>query len=275
MVHCLVQNEGRFVWYAINSVLPFIDRMMVWDMSSTDGTDQIIQTIKSDKIEFRKVPPGTPDGLTRQRQRMLDETPREYSWIMILDGDEVWPEQSIKTVTDFAKNQPEFESIVVRTNNLVGDIYHALPQSSGKYELVGQRGHLALRFMNIEKIAGLHIKRPHGSQGYFDANETLIQERDPMKVKFFDLKYHHATHLHRSLTNEGDSLVPKRLQKIKYELGTTIPRGEIPEIFFMGNRPTIVPDLTSSASWTFWILSSLMTIPRRVKRRLSKGHDGY
>jgi len=276
IVHCLVQNEGRFIWYAVNSVLPFVDKIMVWDMGSIDGTWEIISSIESDKLEKKRVAAATsPDDLTKVRQLMIETTPKEYTWLMILDGDEIWPEKSIQTITEFARNNPEFESIVIRTHNLVGDIYHTLPWSSGRYQLAGQRGHLNLRFMNLKKISGLHIKRPHGSQGYFDAGEVLVQERDPKKIKFFDFTYHHATHLPRSLVREGDLAVPKRKQKIKYELGSAIPSDEIPEVFFEKNKPALVPDLTVRAPLSFWIISALLTPPRRLKRFLFKGKDGY
>lgn len=275
VAHCLAQNEGRFIWYAINSALPFVDKMMVWDMSSMDGSDEIIKSIKSDKIEFKKVPPGTPEGLTKERQKMLEETPNEYTWVMILDGDEVWPEKSIRAVTDFARIHPEYESIVVRTNNLVGDIYHRLPESSGRYHLAGRAGHLALRLMNAKLIEGLYVSRPHGTQGFFDGDDRLVQDRDQKKIKFIDTAYHHATHLPRSLERVGDAVVPKRLMKLKYELGETIPVDQIPEVFFAKNKPEIVPDVTAPATILFWLKAGLLTIPRRIKRILFPGKHGY
>ena len=275
IVHCLVQNEGRFIWYAINSVSPFVDKMMVWDMSSIDGTDQMIQTIKSDKLEFKKVLPGTLDGLTIERQKMLESTPPEYTWIMILDGDEIWPEKSIKIVTDFAKSHSEYESIVVRTNNLVVDIYHRLPESSGRYALARHRGHLALRLMNRELIKGLHVNLPHGTQGFFDSNNVLVQDRNPKKIKFFDVTYHHATHLTRSGSISGDNEVSKRKQKLKFELGEKIPRKEIPEIFFETKRPKIIPSVIEKASLLFWLVSTIQTPLRRLKRKLINSPAGY
>ena len=274
IVHCLTQNEGRLIWYTINSVLPFIDKMMIWDMSSTDGNWEIIKSIKSPKIELNRVGPGNPDYLTVVRQQMLEATPKDFTWVMILDGDEVWPGKSIKTVTEFAKNSPEYESIVVRTNNLVGDIYHRLPESAGKYHLAGKVGHLALRFMNRKKISGLHVFRPHGLQGYFDGDDRLVQDRDQEKIKFFDVYYHHATHLPRSLARGGDSAVPKRTQKIKYELGEEIETRWIPEVFFAAHHKT-VPNLTKHAPLSFWIISFILTIPRRIKRTIFPGKHGY
>ena len=276
IVHCLVENEGRFIWYAINSVLPYVDQMMVWDMSSTDGTWEIVNSIESDKIGRRQVPVATsPDDLTTVRQQMIEETGKDFTWLMILDGDEIWPEKSIQTVTEFARNNPEFESIVVRTNNLVGDIYHRLPESAGRYNLAGRTGHLALRFMNLKRISGLHVSRPHGTQGFFDGQEKLVQDRDAKKIKFIDLPYHHATHLPRSLAKIGDLLVPKRKQKLKHEVGEKIRREEIPTVFFIRDHPDIVPNVTSSAPLSFWLKSFVLTPLRRLKRIIIKSPAGY
>ncbi|OHA69080.1 MAG: hypothetical protein A3I38_02195 [Candidatus Wildermuthbacteria bacterium RIFCSPLOWO2_02_FULL_47_10] len=275
IVHCLVQNEGRFIWYAINSVLPFVDRIMVWDTGSTDETVQIVRLIESPKIKIKELSSVDPEGFTKVSQQMIEKTPQEYNWILILDGDEIWPEKSIKTITEYARSHSKTESIVVRTNNLVGDIYHRLPESAGKYRLAGQKGHLALRLINKNTIPGLHFDLPHGRRGLFDNQGQLIQDRDPEKIKFLNLYYHHATHLPRSLSKGGDAIVPKRKQKIKYELGEKIPKDQIPEIFFAKDRPELVPDMTKPAPLSFWIISALQTIPRRIKRLLIKGKDGY
>jgi len=276
IVHCLVENEGRFIWYAINSVLPYVDQMMVWDMGSTDDTWEIVNSIESDKIGRRQVPVATsPDDLTTVRQQMIEETGKDFTWLMILDGDEIWPESSIETVTNFARENPSYESIVVRTNNLVGDIYHRLPESAGRYNLSGHTGHLALRFMNLKQIGGLCVSRPHGTQGFFDSEDRLVQDRDAKKIKFLDLPYHHATHLPRSLAKIGDLLVPKRKQKLKHEVGEKIRREEIPMIFFIKDHPDIVPNVTSSAPLSFWLKSFVLTPLRRLKRIIIKSPAGY
>lgn len=275
VVHCLTQNSGRLIWYVINSVLPYVDKIMIWDMSSIDGNWEIINSIKSPKIEVKRVGPGNPEYLTVVRQQMIEATPKEYTWLMILDDDEIWPEKSIKTVTGFAQEHPEFESIVVRTNNLVGDIYHRLPESAGRYHLAGRVGHLALRLMNLKLIKGMHVSRPHGTQGFFDGDERLVQDRDQEKIKYFDITYHHATHLRRSLTAQADKLVPKRTFKFKYELGEKIPEDQIPAIFFAKNKPEIVPDVTAHAGPLFWLRASFLTIPRRLKRTFFPGKHGY
>jgi len=271
IVHCLVKNEERFIWYAIKSVLPFVDKIMVWDTGSTDNTLQIVKAIKSKKIKFKQLKSVTPKTFTKASQQMIDQTPKDTTWIMILDGDEIWPKDSIKKVIEFAKNNTEAESIVVRTNNLVGDIYHRLPKSAGHYQIAGQKGHLSIRLMNYKKIPGLHFDLPHGQRGLFDKNNKLIQDRDPNKIKFINVSYHHATHLVRS---SKDNMTIKRKQKFKYELGQKIPPQEIPKIFFT-SRPTIVSLVTKERGFGFFALALIQTPLRKLRRTILPVKSGY
>lgn len=274
IVHTLVRNEERFIWYALQSVLPYVDKIMVWDTGSTDKTVEIIKTIKSPKISFKEVGSVDADGLTTMRQKMLELTPKSFDWLMYLDGDEVWTKKYITDATQYIRSHPSTETVVTRTYNLVGDIYHSLPESAGKYELAGHKGHLNLRFINLKKVPGLHVSHPHGQQRYLDINNTPIQNRDPEYIAFLPIYFHHATHLIRSLDRLHDLLVPKRKQKLKYEIGPKIPPDDIPEVFFT-KRPSVVPDVTGQASLLFWTISALETIPRRAKRLLFTNKSGY
>lgn len=269
IAHCLVRNEERFVWYSINSVLPYVDSIYIWDTGSTDKTSEIISTIKSPKVHFLQVGAVDPSSFTDMRNRMLRETPPEFDWLMILDGDEIWPTNAIATATDFCRKNSEYESIVVRSRNLVGDIYHYLPESAGKYQLLGLVGHLNIRFINLKQIPGLHVDRPHGQQGYFDGQNNLIQNRDPKKIKFLDVYYHHATHLARS---SGDVLVMKRSPKYKYEIGYKI--NNVPEIV-RASRPDIVPDISAPAPVTYWIKAAISTPAKYLKRLILPSPSGY
>ena len=274
VAHCLVKNEARWIWYSIMSVIKHVDEIMVWDTGSTDMTSRIINSINSEKIKFLQCKDVTPQIHTQFRQKMIDETDTRATWIMILDGDEIWPEESIRKATIFARSHSDTESIVTRTNNLVGDIYHRLPLSAGMYKLTGKTGHLNLRFINFKNISGLHVNRPHGQQGFYDSKNKLIQDRDQEKITFLDLPYHHATHLRRSNTKTEDLKVPKRKNKFKYEIGEKIPASEIPDVFFQPH-PKIVPDVTLPANTSFWLKSLIVTLPRRLKRKLFPPTNGY
>ena len=274
IVHCLVKNEERFVWYALKSVLPFVDKIMVWDTGSTDNTVKIIKSIDSKKISFKQVGNVDSNSFTSIRQQMLDQTPKGFTWLMILDGDEIWPKKSIKEIVQTIKKSSKIDSIVVRTHNLVGDIYHRLPEFVGQYKLAGKKGHLALRFINLKNIPNLCVKKPHGQQGYFDGQGRLIQDRDLKKIKFINTYYHHATHLLRSSSRTKDKQVPKRAQKLKYQLGKRIPSNQIPEIFFK-SHPKIVPSVTQKVPLSFWIKSLTVTPFKIIKNLLLPTTSGY
>ncbi len=274
IAHCLVKNEERFIWYSLKSALPYVDKIMVWDTGSTDNTVKIIESLKSPKIEFKKVGSVDPQSFTNVRNQMLKKTPKEYTWLILLDGDEIWSNQAINTATKFARKNPHFEAIVVRTHNLVGDIYHRSPELFGQYQLAGHKGHLNLRLMNLKTIPGLHVDLPHGQQGYFDGKNQLIQNRDPRKIKFLDVYYHHATHLVRSITRYHDLKVPKRSQKLKYILGSRIPKNQIPEVFFE-HHPGNIPDVTQSAPWWYYLISVVHTAPKLIKKTFFSKRSGY
>lgn len=274
IVHCLVKNEERFIWYSINSVLPFVDKIMVWDTGSTDNTLKIIETIKSKKIDFKRLNSISATEFPKIRQKMLDQTPKDYDWIMILDGDEIWPEESIKKAVKFCHKNSQYESIVVRTNNLVGDIYHRLPESAGKYNLAGHTGHLSIRFMNRKNIEGLKAQGEHGVQGYFDKNNILVQQRDQSKIKFLNIYYHHATHLLRTSSSQNNQNVPKRSFKYKYSIGLPIPKKQIPKIFFKPH-PKIVPKVTDRAPISFWIKSFLSLPFKVINKIINHNKVGY
>src|SRR3989344_5608025 len=266
IVHCLVCNEERFIWYALQSVLPFVNKIMVWDAGSDDSTQKIIQSIATPKIEFNEVGKVDAQGLTTMRQKMIEETTSDYDWLMYLDGDEIWTNNYLKIATQFVQTHPEYETVVTRSHNLVGDIYHRLPESAGRYHLAGRSGHLNLRFINLKRVEGLHVCKPHGQQSYMDSKDHLIQDRDPKRMKFLDIYFHHATHIQRSVSRSIDVLTPKRKQKLKYEIGEKIPKSDIPEVFFIA-KPLLVPDVTKPASLSFWMISALLTLPRRIKRK--------
>ena len=272
VAHCLVKNEERFIKYSLMSALNYVDEIMVWDTGSTDETKCLISNVQCSmngkKIKFREAGDVDAVSFTEMRNKMLMETSKEFDWLMILDGDEIWPVKSIKTVIQYINSHPETESIVVRTHNLVGDIYHKMPESSGHYHLAGQAGHLNLRFINLRKIPGLNVQKPHGQQGYYDGDGTLVQDREPKKIKFLDVHYAHATHLQRSNSRDNDLMVIKRGLKMKYEWGERIAQADIPEVLLNNTNFTQAP-------LDFWIKAAIFTWPRRLKRWLFPAKDGY
>lgn len=275
-VHTLVRNEERYIWYAVMSVIDYVDKVLIWDTGSEDSTLKIIEKIKKarpDKVSFKEVGKVNPEEFTKVRQEMLDET--NADWFMIVDGDEVWWEETIKEITgEVKKHGKELESIVMPTINLVGDIYHFQEGAAGQYRLAGRKGHFNLRAVN-RKIPGLHFKKPHGQIGLYGGDGVLIQERPKKYRKFVNAPYLHFTNVIRSASRKDDLVVPKRRMKLKYELGIPFPHDfYYPEIFFR-KRPEIVPNSWETMGFPFWIRALFETPARRLKRRLITDRVGY
>ena len=263
IVHCLVKNEENFIWYALQSVLPFVDKIMVWDTGSEDGTVNIIKAIKSPKIEFAEKGSVDAFGHTAMRQQMLDQTDKKkYRWLLVLDGDEVWGEQEITQMLTLTKQQNP-AAVIVKTINFVGDIYHQMPASEGKYEIAGHKGHLNIRLIDLQ-LPDLKIENPHGGQTY-TTRGVALQNLPPEKLLFSNnLFYFHATHLERSSL---DKTTLKRSFKRKYEIGEEVARKSLPAIFF-AKRPSNVPEVTRKMNFQTWLLCVVETIPKRLKRLL-------
>ena len=269
VVHCIVKNEENFIWYALQSVLPFVDKIMVWDTGSGDKTVEIIKSIKSSKIDFVEKGPVDSNSFTGVRNEMIQATDKQkYNWLMILDGDEIWPDSSITKIVKYINSHPLTQAIFINTTNVVGDIYHKQPKSAGHYKIKGKVGHLSLRFINLQEVSNLKVDLPHGQQGFF-SNGQLIQELP--RVDYVNTAYLHTTHLPRS---SQDKSTIKRSLKLKYELGEKISLQDIPQIVF-NDHPSIVPDITKRmGSWTY-IKCLFFTLPRRLKRAIFQPSEGY
>jgi hypothetical protein len=274
-VHTLVKNEARFVWYAVNSVIGYVDKVLLWDTGSTDGSFEIEKEIKEkwpEKIVLEKRLQKTADEFTEIRQEMLDQT--KSDWFMVVDADEIWWDDSIKKVIDLIQEKGDrLESIVVPTINPVGDIFHRQEEKAGRYKLAGRVGHYNLRAIN-RTIPGLHSYGKHGIWGWVDGDNKMIQDRVLGKIGYVNAPYLHTTHLKRA-RNGKDSEVVKRKMKLKYEIGKPFPRDFFyPEVFFR-ERPKVVESPWKVMDAKFRFRAFFETPLRKIKRRLWWGKAGY
>lgn len=297
--HILLKNESKFAWFSIMSVLPYVDRIRIWDMGSTDDTLKIIKAIEETDLakskdlfqvveykdikfsekEYRQKMLEAENGEDIEfpivREMMLEQTTSD--WFVVVDADEIWWDSSIKQVVDTIKKEGDkLESIVVPTFNMIGDMFHFQEKEAGRYHLAGRVGHYALRAIN-RKIPGLHGQGEHGVFMWADENGKRIEWRDKSKIKYLNAPYIHTTHLKRSDTLEGEKAVYKRAKKLKYEIGIETPKDFFyPEIFFR-SRPKFVKSPWETPSLLYKIIAYIQTPLKKFRRRyLMKGvKHGY
>lgn len=272
----LVKNEEKWLWYAVSSVIDHVDKILLWDSGSTDRSLEIEKELEKKypgKIELKERKITTPEEFTKVRQEMLDATTSD--WFLVIDGDEIWYEDSIKKVIETINSEGDnIESIIVPTINLVGDIFHRQEESAGRYKFGNRVGHYNLRAVN-RNISGLHSKGAHGVWGWVDNDNKMIQDRNPEKIKFVDAPYLHTTFLGRGGTKKEDGRVIKRSGKLKHELGKNLsPDFYYPEVFFR-SRPEMVASPWKEMDPKFKFISYLETPFRKLKRRLWWGKAGY
>lgn len=253
----IVNNEENFIWFSLMSVLDFVDKILVWDTGSDDKTVEIIKTIRSEKIEFKEVGMVNPEGFTKMRQKMLEQS--KCDWILILDGDEIWWQSSIKELKKtIDKRGNEIDGVVVPMKVAASDIYHFQEEQAGQYQILGRKGHLSLRAIR-KKIPGLRVGWPYGKETYLDENSLPVQERK--NVIFLEAPYLHVTHLERSSSK-------RRYNKYKHELGNEVSKNfKFPEVLYE-EYPSFISSPWNKISGIKKIKSQLLTPLRKLKRRL-------
>lgn len=274
--HVLVKNEYMFIWYAVQSVAPYVDHILLWDTGSTDGTLEIINELKNDPIIGKKISfESHPEEFNEEliRQQMLDKT--NADWFIVVDGDEIWWNDSIKQVTETIRLKGKtIESIVVPTINAVGDMYHYQEERAGNYTLAGRTGHYAIRAIN-KSIPGLHSYGRHGIWGWVDDTKKPIQDRNQDTILFLNAPYLHTTFLSRAHSRAHDNTVVKRSFKRKYEIGIEFHLDfYYPEALFKP-RPSIVPSIWSVMTPQFKRRAAFLTPLKKVKRRILPRKVGY
>lgn len=92
----MVKNEEYWVWYALTSVYPHVDEILVFDNHSEDDTAAIVRSMGhiADKVVLFERFGGTSEH--ENREAMLAEARRRSaSHVLMLDGDEVYPDSTL------------------------------------------------------------------------------------------------------------------------------------------------------------------------------------
>lgn len=251
--HCIVKNEENFIWYAINSVIDFVDKIMVWDQGSTDRTIEIIKTIDNPKINLKKF----SEDVHHLRQKMLEET-HVGDWIFVLDGDEIWYLDAIKNLRNsLEKSGNSKDCVVVPNCMLIGDIFHYQEKLAGKYKIREKRGHYNIRV--IRKTKRLRVEGIYPNEAYVTNEGIKVQNLEEKRILFLETPYLHASFLKRS---------SKDRKKVKYEIGESFPTDfYYPEVFFK-ERPRIVPSPWKTIDNGYKLRALFETPLKKIKRRI-------
>lgn len=261
----IVKNEDRYLWFAVKSIINYLDKLIIFDTGSIDKTVEIIKDLQNeypDKIIFEQKNQVDPEGLTSLRQEMLKKT--QSDWLILLDGDEVWWENSIKGVTKkITDSGNEIYALVNPVINLIGDIYHYQEEKAGEYEILGKKGHFNIRAIN-RNIPGLHLKNEYPLEGFYNNEEKLIQSVED-KLEFIELPILHFSHLQRSSLNDKNTL---HRNKLKIEIGEKFAANfQYPEALYLP-RPKNVKNPFKKMSFGYKIKASIATPLKKIKRYL-------
>lgn len=258
-VHTIVKNEDLWVGFAIKSVLPFAEKVFVFDTGSSDKTVEVIKSLSSSKIVFEDKGNQDKKGLRKLREEQLKRT--ETEWFLIVDGDEIWPTKNIQQVILAAQQAPtSIKGIVNQTRNCVGDVYHFLPPAAGRYHLAGQTGHLTMRMMR--KTADLHLSGSYPLESFVDKNGPLEKQED--SLLYVDTWYLHTTFLKRS--SQASSKVSGSFGKKKlWEKGLIMKEQELPEVLFE-KATQLPPGPLKKRGKIYEVLAQLTTPVLTVKR---------
>ncbi len=260
-VHMMVKNEDQWVRYSLLSILPYVDTILVTDTGSTDHTIEAIKSISSPKIKLHQTVVTTPADVTRIREEQIGMT--ESDWFWVVDGDEIYPEDTAKEVVS-AISSGRYEGVTVRRYDLLGDIYHRQRESVGSYRMWGTTGHLVLRALNKNRIKGLHLMGDYPNEGYYDSEGVAIVNHDP-KLHYITTSYlYHAMYLKRS--SSGGNLPMFNRSKYKVEQG--IPITAHPPAAFDTKALSWESDPKKSRSPIYNLVASVVTPIKNIKRKL-------
>lgn len=253
-VHAIIKNEEQWVWYALQSVINYVVKIIVYDTGSKDSTIEVIKSIKSDKILFSEKSRVTPGELVQLRNDQIRQT--ETDWFMLLDGDEVWSEAGMNEASTKIKSASKnITAFVSKTLIPLGDLFHYQSESAGRYRLLGRTGHFNLR--GYRKKGGYRWIGRYPLETYVDGKGIPIQEKSKNLV-MLEYPYWHLTHLKRSNKDIH--------RKLKLEIGEK-RKILLPEVFFK-TRPNIIPSPWTSFTQKEKVYSYFFTPLVKLKRKL-------
>jgi hypothetical protein len=260
--HMIVKNDDQWVWFAIASTIDFVDRFLITDTGSSDQTIPLIQSINNPKIEFHQTQAKTPSEIVALRQQQLAQTQTEWLWM--IDADEIYPKKTCLEIHEIIARNTDLMGVLVRRRDMLGDMFHYQPNEAvGGYNIFGKIAHYSPRLIRTT-IPGLAIQGEYPNEGFVDAHGKAILDYDSRLFATTTNRYLHATYLKRSSLGATLATTFHR-DKFKQERGKTLPKSELPEVFF-SKYPHGVANPLYKRSRMYDLKASLITPIKMVKR---------
>lgn len=233
--HCVIKNEEVYIRYAIQSVIDFVDCVLVYDTGSTDATVEIVKELAHqypEKIIFEEKGECDKQRHTELRQEMIEKTKTE--WFMILDGDEVWTKRALEEAVYIIRKKAGVECIMTPFYLCVGDIYHE-SRKKGQIEMLGKKDFFYPRFIKITR--GVHWEGDYNKDTLLNSKDEIFFNKENSMI--MDSHYWHMTHLKRSSSDDneyssGGTRYSKRV--LTYFLIGKKIREQVPEVFVQDNE---------------------------------------
>jgi glycosyltransferase involved in cell wall biosynthesis len=258
--HMIVENEENFVYFSVLSVIDHVEKIMIYDSGSVDGTPAILKSIKErfpQKIDLTFGEKLTSLGVAQKRSKMLNQTKTE--WMFVLDGDEVWWESAIKELRGLCETvDKKYNGIITNYSVPCGDIFHKYPGKGG-YVIGKYKGDITIRAMRTKCLSGVSGTFP--LEGYVLKSGQLIQNVPENLYYHQGVSYLHTSFLKRTSVHNN---------KVKREFGDEYPLDfKYPEVFFE-RRPDFAPSpwntVDSSIVWEYL----LRGVSRKILNTLTK-----
>ncbi len=254
-VHCLVKNEDKFVFYAIKSVVNFVEKLIIFDTGSTDQTISVLENLTREypgKIIFEKKGPCDKKQHTQLRQEMLGRTTTE--WFMVLDGDEIWTKKAIEEALFFI-NKDNTDCLIAPFYLCVGDIFHR-HYKAGSIKMLGKTDFFYPRFFRI--ASGIHWSGDYDQDAVYNSKgELFFNKKNTVILKNL---FWHTTHLIRSSVGDAFSSGGIRSNKVinTYFLVGRKIKENIPEVFNLANQNFRLSKYRSFVNFFSWFFRKVL-----------------
>jgi len=264
--HMIVKNDDIWVWFAIQSIIKYVDKFLIYDTGSSDNTIRVIKSINSPKIVFKTFIVDNSKKLVSLRRQQLKQT--KTPWLWMIDADEVYPKITCLEIVSAIKNSSKLEGIIVKRFDLLGDVFHYQPDEKvGGYNLFGKTAHHSLRLVRTT-IPALDITGTYPNETFINSQKKPLITHAKKNFFFTKNRYLHTTYLKRSSIGKNLSTTLHR-HKYKIEWGQKLSLLQAPKVFFKP-RPNLVPDPLIKRSLDYNLTAAIITPIKVLKRKLFK-----